>query len=526
MKHILYITTIIFTNIFCFVVQAEEKSRNILDIITYKINPKEAPIDLEPKIQCPSGYVAIGSGFTNASLDFPIHNMFPHNVATVEEPELGDLKAPDPAFPADEFVAKIGGFGGYFIVLRTAQETENIFVTCVRREAITGRYYNARSYGVKGDGSLETLEIKQFLDRVPDTATAYFPSGTYRVNDTILIDNPISIVGDGMSTQILQESTNKSLFLFSGEETKKCINNLSGFKIADMYLGSKADAADTAILDFIFGNRISVENMKLSGGKYAIRLRGSLEMKFTNLSDNGGVGNLFFPESEPPVKLAISEYFVHAAPLKEDMECLTGSESEDDLETRSPNNIVFFSPTIGTSGSSKNGIYLTDGKGSGALHIYGGTIQSQIGVGVHLHKASLPSSISGVHFEGNGRDIFIDNSGNTRVSSIFSDGIVDVGKSSWNTLLESSNIGKFVVDNEASRTTALASSWADSQIGSPSGSHPDVVYIASGGQNNASGRATIGIGVPNPNYHMRGNVGVYIDVKNKSRSCEVVKLCE
>ena len=61
--------------------------------------------------------------------------------------------------------------------------------------------YNVLNYGVVGDGVTDdTKNIQKILNEIPQGYTVYFPSGTYKVTDTLTVNKPINIVGDSDGT--------------------------------------------------------------------------------------------------------------------------------------------------------------------------------------------------------------------------------------------------------------------------------------------------------------------------------------
>lgn len=58
--------------------------------------------------------------------------------------------------------------------------------------------------------------------------------------------------------------------------------------------------------------------------------------------------------------------------------------------------------------------------GQGSLQIFGGTIEGVSKTALVLDRTFLPSSITGVHFEGNGLDVLINQAANIRLAAVLS----------------------------------------------------------------------------------------------------------
>jgi len=123
-------------------------------------------------------------------------------------------------------------------------------------------FFNVRAYGAVGDSTTDDrAAIKAAYNAMPARGgTLYFPAGRYRISDSIIIDKPITILGDGMTT-----GYNDSAYLIVGTQiptvriseiiavsaTKPALELRKPViieKIGFDYTGSTPSAGNTALL--------------------------------------------------------------------------------------------------------------------------------------------------------------------------------------------------------------------------------------------------------------------------------------
>ena len=341
-----------------------------------------------------------------------------------------------------------------------------------------GPWTDVTRFGATGNGEQDaTQAIRRAIDHTPNGGLVFFPPGKYRVNGEIVIDRPVSLAGTGLGSQIHQSSPDQSLFVF---------RNVQAVSVRDLYLGSSATAADASLLELVNTHRSRFENITMLGGGYGVHLQGSLLNTFADLRSGVNIGGFFAPTSA-------NSYWVFA----------------ERFNGISANANTFLAPTLE---GGANGIRLEDEGGEGSLHVYGGTIEGVSGVGLSLHKAGLPSVISGVHFEANGiADIELDQAYATRIEGVFATGKIMLGKTTLNTTIANGLIHAIAIDAEA-RRTRLENLMVD--LGASGGGiedhATDTQYTGVSGVNPFDWFGTLGIGIQNPNSNP---VGLTPDLK-------------
>lgn len=107
-------------------------------------------------------------------------------------------------------------------------------LTKVSFSMIQGAYLNVLDFGAKGDGSTDdTVAIQAGIDAAAGENVLYFPAGTYRVTDTLLLKNGTAIVGSnevatdyratgsGNTFINLDSADNPNTILFDVDQTTK-----------------------------------------------------------------------------------------------------------------------------------------------------------------------------------------------------------------------------------------------------------------------------------------------------------------
>ena len=208
------------------------------------------------------------------------------------------------------------------------------------------------------------------------------------ISDTIVIKstNAVSIVGAGRASQIYQRS-NRTLFDFQG---------LDGLSIRDLFLGSAAIAPGTALIKLKNSNHMRIDNITMLSSNIGLYLSGSLLNTIVDLRSGTNFGGLFFAATS----VSTNQTWVYG----------------ERLNTFSSNANTFIAPVLE---GGTNGIYLKDTNGEGSLTITGGSIEGLSGTGITLDRTTLPSSITGTHFEQNVvADIVLQAANNVRISSV------------------------------------------------------------------------------------------------------------
>jgi hypothetical protein len=248
-----------------------------------------------------------------------------------------------------------------------------------------------KTYGAAGDGRQDdTQAFRQALASVKAGGTILLPPGNYTFSDTIVISKPVKIVGQGFTTQLYNKS-GKTLFSF---------RNVQNASLRDVYLGSNATVSGTALIELINSHRNRFDNVTMLGGYYGVHLNGSLLNTFIDLRSGINIQGFFAPVS-------VNQAWVFG--------------DRNYAVSISANANTFVAPVLE---GGTNGIIMNDAAGEGSIHITGGTIEGVSGVGLTFNGTTLPSSVTGVHFEANGTDILINAANNIRIASVLSTGLI------------------------------------------------------------------------------------------------------
>jgi hypothetical protein len=268
-------------------------------------------------------------------------------------------------------------------------------------DAAPRRTINVVNHGAKCNGKHDDTEaFRKAITAASKGGVVSVPSGRCVLTDTLVIDgsSQVSIVGAGRGSQIFQ-SANKTLLQ---------LQNVQAVMIKNLYLGSAATAAGTSLLDLVNSHRNRIDNVTMMGGYYGVHLYGSLLNTIVDLRSGVNIGGFFAATST-------NQYWVYA--------------ERDHVNHISSNANTFLAPVL--EGGSY-GIYIQDApdpgcmgcvrNGEGSLQIAGGTIEGVAQTALVLQDTFLPSSVTGVHFEGNGTDVLIDQSANIRLTAVLSVG--------------------------------------------------------------------------------------------------------
>ena len=154
-------------------------------------------------------------------------------------------------------------------------------------EATPHRTINVRDHGATCNGTHDdTQAFRKAIDKAPVGGMVLVPPGRCVVSDTLVINaaNAVSIVGAGRASQIYQRSQ-KTLFDFQG---------VNALMIKDLFLGSAATAAGTALIKLTNSHHMRIDNVTMLGSYYGLHLNGSLLNTIVDLRSGTNFRNTFF----------------------------------------------------------------------------------------------------------------------------------------------------------------------------------------------------------------------------------------
>jgi hypothetical protein len=248
-----------------------------------------------------------------------------------------------------------------------------------------GSQAHVMQYGAKGDGiNDDTLAFQQAFDAVAAGGLVILPEGHFTLSSTIVIRKPVTIIGAGFATQIYG-NTNASLFQ---------LVNVNNTVIRDVYLGSSATQPGVSLIELVNSHHNQINNVTMLGGYYGLHLKGSLLNTIIDLRSGTNFQGFFAPTS-------VTNTWVMGEAFNQ----------------ISANANTFIAPVLE---GGVNGIVLTDNAAQGSIQVMGGTMEGISGTGLTFQNTTLPSSVTGVHFEANGVDVSVQAANNIRLSSILS----------------------------------------------------------------------------------------------------------
>lgn len=249
---------------------------------------------------------------------------------------------------------------------------------------------SVRRFGAVGNGIHDdTLAFKRAVETTPTGGTLRIPAGKYVLTDTIVVKKAITISGSGHGSQIYGKNPYTVIRL----------DGVNNAVIRDLYLGSASNAPGVSLLELRASAHIRIDNITMLGGHYGLFLNGALINTIVDLHSGTNFGGFFAPT-------AVTNTWVWAQRIN-----LASGHYAANANT-------FIAPVLE---GGVNGIVVTDTGGEGSLNITGGTIEGVSGTALTFNRASLSSSVTGVHFEANGdADVIIQDASNIRLSSIVS----------------------------------------------------------------------------------------------------------
>lgn len=253
----------------------------------------------------------------------------------------------------------------------------------VRKQVLENKVVNVKWFGAKGENSLYNEEIQDALSLANSFsfetgtqnsptdsggATLYFPSGTYVVDEEILMTvNGAQIVGEGRRTSIIKGLEKGS---FNGNNIVK-FKDVSSPRVKDILIrGDGTNASEFPIcLGIINSPRYHIENVSLHYGERPINIAGS--------SYSGRLYNV---------------------------ECFHGDKASY-VEESSDTHFFGCSFNQGEGGSGFDGLHIKSGAGIG---IYGCTLEGNSGSALRLENASAVT-VANCFFEVNeGNEVWLE----------------------------------------------------------------------------------------------------------------------
>ena len=223
------------------------------------------------------------------------------------------------------------------------------------------------------------------VNATPPGGSLFLPAGNYRLNGTITVTKPITIVGSGFGTQVLEQANATLLRLV----------NVNDAVIGNLYLGSTAVGPGASLIELVNSNHNRIDNVTMLGGYYGLHLQGSLLNTIVDLKSGTNFQGFFAATSK-------NAFWIYA----------------ENFNGISANANTFLAPVLE---GGVNGIALNDSNSQGSLTITGGTIEGVSGTALTFANTFLPSTVTGLHLEANGvADVAIASSSNIVLNGLLS----------------------------------------------------------------------------------------------------------
>jgi Pectate lyase superfamily protein len=273
--------------------------------------------------------------------------------------------------------------------------------------------HGAKCDGVTGD----TSAFKQTIAAAPKNGTVEVPIGNCVVSDTLVVvpSHAVSIVGSGRGSQIFMKA-DKTLLDFQAVQSGADSKGVVDVTIRDLFLGSAATTAGTALIRLVNSENVRVDNVDMLGAYYGLHLNGAQSSKIIDLRSGVNFSFLYFAAAS----VSQNQYWVY------------GDRGNGIATNRS----VFIAPSLE---GGVNGLWLDDMNNEGGVHIHGGTIEGVQGTALSLNHSRVASRVIGLHFEANQvADIVLSNVSHVELAAILSDRQISIlGDSEHVSLIDS-----------------------------------------------------------------------------------------
>lgn len=308
-------------------------------------------------------------------------------------------------------------------------------LTKVSYSMIQGATINVLDYGAIGDGSTnDGAAIQAAIDACPVGGTVYFPKGYYRTTTQITMKNNVSLLGEGVGSQLFMDGDNTLLYAADQREVRYeklgfFSNNTDSEKLCvHLY------RVDASYMDF-----------QALGGKTALKMEGCLINEVRYHCSVNGSGSIYngWTLSATQNGLVLTTAF---------------NSSAGRVAT---NANTFINPCIE---GVVYGVFI-DGQDPDAIGIggigefdnqfIGGTIEGN-SVGFYADGTYQPMLIDGLHFEANGQDIILARCVNVKIANAYIGSSISAYQSVY--LADSKNI---IVENCYIRSLFIQSNCAN-----------------------------------------------------------------
>ena len=275
---------------------------------------------------------------------------------------------------------------------------------------------NVRNFGALGNGTTNDFTAFQnAIDSAKITgATVCIPPGVYKIDSTLTISSGVSLLGEGIGSEVLQTPYNGSLIVYTGTGIAFCIKG-SGVSISNLTLLDNNNTGASGGIKIESTNKlienVMIKNVLISGFTTGTALQlsatNSAGISYCSFYDvrirHGLIGIHLYQDATSFVN---SNSFYHGA--------ISGGGFNKGLHVEGGNNNLFFGTVIEPPTSTNGHIVVEKGQIIGEEIRIEGSAQSTAIPLIHFNVNANESFLSG-HFSGgsvvnNGNNIIALNS--------------------------------------------------------------------------------------------------------------------
>jgi len=267
---------------------------------------------------------------------------------------------------------------------------------------ITGAVVNVLDYGAVGDGTTNNgTAIQAAIDACPVGGTVYFPKGYYRTTTQITMKNNVSLLGDGVGSQLFMDGNNTLLYAADQREVR--YEKLGFFS-------NNTNSAKSCV--HLYRVDASYFDFRALGGYTGLRMQGCLlnQVRF-HCSVNAPAG---------AVNWVYSGWTLSSTQVGLYLETAFGSTAGDvatNVNTFINNVIegVVYGVYIYGQNPASIGI---GGIGEFDNQFIGGTSEGN-SIGFYADGTYQSMLLDGIHFEANGQDISLVRCANVKIANTY-----------------------------------------------------------------------------------------------------------
>ena len=267
---------------------------------------------------------------------------------------------------------------------------------------IKGAVVNVLDYGSVGDGTTDNgTAIQAAINACPVGGTVYFPQGYYRTTTQITMKNNVSLLGEGVGSQLFMDGNNT--LLYSAYQREVRYEKLGFFS-------NNTNSANSCV--YLYRVDASYMDFRALGGVTALKMQGCLlnEIRY-HCSVNKPQGAVNWIYSGWTLSATQNGLYLNTAFGSLDGDVATNSNT---FINNVIEGVVYGVYVYGQNPAS----VVTGGIGEFDNQFIGGTTEGN-SIGFYADGTYQSMSIDGLHFEANGQDIILTRTVNVKISNSY-----------------------------------------------------------------------------------------------------------